>query len=97
MQLLRRLQLKLGSDFISFKVFDRFISATKSLYFTDMLGSYRIYSKQAYKLSFTLVGKTQTNHHPDQPDLVICSLFANFFQNKILELSIYFQTSTRYD
>ena len=48
-----------------------------------MLGSYGISSKQAYKLSFTLVGKTQTKHLPDQPDLVICSLFANFFQQKV--------------
>ena len=28
----------------------------------DMLGNYGISSKQSYKLSFTLVGKTQTNH-----------------------------------
>ena len=48
-----------------------------------MLGSFGIYSKQAYKLSFTLVGKTQTNHLRDQPDLVICSLFSNLFQHKI--------------
>ena len=38
-----------------------------------MLGSYGIFSKKAYKLSFTLVGKTQTNL-PDQPDSVLCSL-----------------------
>ena len=43
-----------------------------------MIGSYGISSKQAYKLSFTLVGKTQTKHLPDQPDLVIYSLFTNF-------------------
>ena len=48
-----------------------------------MLGSYGISSKQAYKLSFTLVGKTQTKHLPDKPDSVLCSLFANFFQQKI--------------
>ena len=48
-----------------------------------MIGSYGIYSKLAYKLSLTLVGKTQTKHLPDQPDLVICSLFANFFQQKM--------------
>ena len=45
-----------------------------------MLGSYGISSKQAYKLSFTLEGKTQTKHIPD---LVICSLFANLFQQKV--------------
>ena len=45
-----------------------------------MLDSYGIYYKQAYKLSFALVGKTQTKHLPDQHDLVMCSLDANFFQ-----------------
>ena len=48
-----------------------------------MLGSYGISSKPDYKLSFTQVGKTQTKHLPDQPDLVMCSLFANFFQQKV--------------
>ena len=48
-----------------------------------MLGSYGISSKQTYILSFTLVGKTQSNRLADQPDLVICSLFANFFQQKM--------------
>ena len=48
-----------------------------------MLGSYGISSKQAYKLSFTLLGKTQTNYLPDQPDSVLYSLFANFFQQKM--------------
>ena len=48
-----------------------------------MLVSYGISSKQAYKLSFTLVGKTQTKHLQGQPDLVMCSLFANFFQQKV--------------
>ena len=55
----------------------------KSSYFTDMFGSYRISSKQAYKLLFTLVSKTQTKYLPDQPDLVMYSLFANFFQQKM--------------
>ena len=74
-------------DLISFKFFDRFTrkkkTSTKSSYFTDMLSSYGISSKQAYKLSFTLVGKTQTKHLSDQPNLVLCSLFANFFQQKM--------------
>ena len=48
-----------------------------------MLGSYGITSKQAYKLSFTLVGKTQTKCLHAQPDLVICSFFSNLFQHKI--------------
>ena len=57
--------------------------STKSSYFIDMLGSYRISYKQVYKLSFTLVGKTQTKNIPNQPDLVICSLFSNLFQQKM--------------
>ena len=48
-----------------------------------MLGSYGISSKQAYKLSFTLVGKTQPKHLPDKPDTVFCSLFANFLHQQI--------------
>ena len=72
-QLLRRLQRKYASskfeiDLISIKVFDRFtkekLLSTKSSYFTDILGSYGISSKQAYKLSFTLVGKTQAFSGP---------------------------------
>ena len=51
-----------------------------------MLGSYGISSKQAYKLYFTLIGKTHTKHLPEKPDLVLCSLFANFFQQKINSL-----------
>ena len=91
-QLLRRLQRKyisskLDSDLIKFKVcqslYKNKLLSTKSSYFTDMLGIYGISSKQVYKLSFTLVGKTQTKHLPDQPDSVICSLFANFFQQKM--------------
>ena len=53
-----------------------------------MLGSYGISSKQAYRLYFTLVGKIQTKHLLDQPDLVICSLFANFFQQKVSSIII---------
>ena len=91
-QLLHRLQRKyassrLDSDLIAFKAFRSLyknkLLSTKSSYFTDMLGSYGISSKQAYKLSFTLVGKTQTKHLPDKPDSVLCSLFANFFQQKM--------------
>ena len=83
-KLLRRLQRtyassKFESDLVSFKVFDRFTRKNFSLpnrhtlvIPTDMLGSYGISSKQAYKLSFTLVGKTETKNLPNQPDLVIC-------------------------
>ena len=64
-QLLSRLQRKyasskLESDLIAFKVCRSIYKnklSTKSSYFTDMLGSYVISSKQPYKLSFTLVGK----------------------------------------
>ena len=103
-QLLRRLQRKYASsrldfDLIEFKscrsLYKNKLLSTKSSYFTDMLGSYGISSNQAYKLSFTLVGKTQ--HIPDNSDSVLCSLFANFFQQQFLLLSMYFQTSTRYD
>ena len=59
---------------------------TYKVYFTEMLGSYKISSKQADKLSFTLVGETQTEHFPDQPDLVICSFLANFFKQKIASI-----------
>ena len=55
---------------------------TKSSYFTDMLGSYGISSKQAYQLYFILVGKTQTKHLLNYSDLVLCPLFANFFQQQ---------------
>ena len=89
-QILRRLQrtypLNLNLILLPLKLsiaLQETILSTKSSYFTDMLGSYVISSKQAYKLSFTLVGKTQTKHLLDQPDLVICSLFANFFQQKV--------------
>ena len=91
-QLLRRLQRKyasskLYSDLIAFKVcrsiYKNKLIINKSSYFIDMLGSYGISSKQAYKLSFTLVGKIQTKHLPDQPGSVLCSLFVNFFQQKM--------------
>ena len=39
--------------------------------------------KKLINYLFTLEGKTQTKYLPNQPDLVICSLFANFFQQKI--------------
>ena len=79
-QLLRRLQRKyassrLDSDLIAFKtcrsLYKNKLLSTKSSYFTDMLGSYGISSKQAYNLSFTLVGKTQTKHLPISLDDII--------------------------
>ena len=47
-----------------------------------MFGSYGISSKQAYKLSFILVGKTQIKHLPDHPDIVLYSLCANSLQQQ---------------
>ena len=91
-QLLRRQKRKyassrLDSDLIAFKACRSFykntLLSTKSSYFTDMFGSYGISSNQAYKLYFTLVGKTQTKHLPVQPYSVLCSLFAKFFQQQI--------------
>ena len=53
-------------------------------YIIGILGNIKYYySKQAYKLSFIFVGKTQTKHFPDQSGSVLCSLFANFFQQKM--------------
>ena len=80
--------LNLTMILLHLKFVDRFTRINFSLpnrhtYFTDMLGSYGISSKQAYKLTFPLVGKTQTNHLPDLPYSVICSLFANFYQQKM--------------
>ena len=105
MQLLLRLQCKYASskleyDRITYKVVDplqKKLLFTKSSYFTDMLGSYGISSKQAYKLSSKLLGKTQTKHLPDQPNSVIYSLFTNYSNTKFLALSMYFQISTLYD
>ena len=48
----------------------------------DMHSSYGMYAKQAYKLSFTLIGKTQTNHISDnliQFFILVC----HFFQTTI--------------
>ena len=57
--------------------------STKSSNFTNLLCKYGTSSKQAYNLSFTLVGKSKPRHLPDQPDTVLCSSFANVFQNKV--------------
>ena len=71
----------------SFKVcrslYSKKLVPTKSSYFTDLLCKYGTSSKQAYNLSFTLVGKSKPMHLPDQPYIVLCSSFANFFQNNI--------------
>ena len=89
---LRRLQsiytsTKINSDLCSFKVcrslYRKKLLSTKSSYFTNLLCKYGTSSKQAYNLSFTLVGKSKPRHLPDQPDTVLCSSFANFFQNKV--------------
>ena len=85
---LRRLQSiyassKMNSDLCSFKVcrslYRKKLLSTKSSYFTDLLCKYGTSSKQAYNLSFTLVGKSKPRHIPDQPDTVLCSSFPNVF------------------
>ena len=92
---LRRLQsiyasTKMNADLCSFKVcrslYRKKLLSTKSSYFTNLLCKYGTSSKQAYNLSFTLVGKSKPRHLPDQPDTVLCSSFANFFQNKVLNI-----------
>ena len=89
---LRRLQSiyassKMNSDLFSFKVcrslYRKKLLSTKSSYFTNLLCKFGTSSKQAYNLSFTLVGKSKPRHLPVQPDTVLCSSFANFFQNKV--------------
>ena len=89
---LRRLQSiyassKMKSDMCSFKVcrslYRKNLLSTKSSYFTNLLCKYDTSSKQPYNLSFTLVGKSKSRHLPDHPDTVLCSSFANFFQNKV--------------
>ena len=86
---LRRLQSiyassKMNSDLCSFKVchslYSKKLLSTKSSYFTDLLCKYGTSSKQAYP---SLVGKSKPRHLPNQPDTVLCSSFANFFQNKV--------------
>ena len=71
------------TDRIAFKVYrslyKKKLISTKSSSVINMLGSYGTSSKQAYKLSFTVLGKTQNNHLPGQPYSVICFLLANLF------------------
>ena len=104
-KLLCRLQrkytsFKLESDIISFNVFARFTRknfSTKSSYFTDMLCSYGISSKQAYQLSFTLVGKPRPSIFLTKLIYLFVHCLAISSNNKFLALSIYSQTSTRHD
>ena len=92
---------RLDSDIIAFKAYQSLsynkLLSSKSSYFIDIPDSYGISSKQAYKLSFNLIGKTQTKHLLTNLILffVPCLLISS--NNKCLVLSIYFQTSTRYD
>ena len=83
---------KLESNLIAFKVFDRFTRKYVSLpnRHTSLIFSVVIWnilsgisSKQAYKLFFPFVGKTQTKHLPDQYNAVLYSLFTNLFQQKM--------------
>ena len=77
----------MNSDLCSFKVclslYRKKLLSTKSSYFTDLLCKYGTSSKQAYNLSFTLVGKSKPSQLPDQPDTVFCSSIANVVKNKV--------------
>ena len=78
---------KMNSDLCSFKVcrslYSKKLLSTKLSYFTDLLCKYGTSYMQAYNLSSTLVGKSKPRHLSDQPDIVLYSSFANFFQNKV--------------
>ena len=46
-------------------------------------------SKQAFKLSFKLIGRDLNIHLPDQPDYFMCTAFYSLFQRNI-SFEIYF-------
>ena len=76
------------------------LSAAKSSFYTDKLNNYGTSSKEAFKLSFSLIGKNRNKKLPDGSYDNLCSLFADFFQNKVLKIiedlpvvdSIYFES-----
>ena len=77
------------------------LSAARSSFYTDKLNKYGTSTKEAFKLAFSLIGKNRNKNLPDGSDDNLCSLFANFFQNKVLKIiddlpvvdSIYFESS----
>ena len=82
---------KMNSDLCSFKtcrsLYRKKLLSTKSSYFTDLLCKYGTSSKKTTTYP-TLVGKSKPRHLPDQPDTVICSSYANFFQNKVTNIIV---------
>ena len=72
------------------------LSAAKSSYYTDKLNKYGTSSKEA----FSLIGKNRNKKLPYGSDDNLCSLYADFFQNKVLKIiedlpvvdSIYFES-----
>ena len=62
------------------------LPAAKSSFYTDTLNKYVHSSKDNFKLAFSLIGKTRYTKLPDGSNDNISSLFANFFQNKVLNI-----------
>ena len=77
------------------------LSAAKSSFYTDKLNKYGNYSKESFRLAFSLIGKNWNKKLTDGSDDNLCSLFADFFQNKVLKIiedlpvvdSIYFEST----
>ena len=67
-------------------VYKKKLSAAKSSFYTDKLNKYGTSSKEAFKLAFSLIGKNCNKKLPDVSDDNRCSLFADFFQNKVLKI-----------
>ena len=55
----------------------------KSSYVTGKISNFGISSKEAFKLSFKLIGRDLNRHLPDQPDSFLCTTFSSFFQRNI--------------
>ena len=55
----------------------------KSSYFTGKLNNLGMSSKQAFNLSFKMIGRDLNKHLPDQPDSFLFTAFSSFFQRKI--------------
>ena len=76
------------------------LSAAKSSFYIDKLNKYGTSSKETFKLAFSLFGKNRNKKLPDCSDDNLCSLFADSFQNKGLQIiedlpvvdSIYFES-----
>ena len=94
---LRKLQNRyqvtnLESDLKSFKVcrslYRTKLITLKSSYFTDKLNNFGMSSKQAFQLSFKLIGRDQNRRLPDHSDTICALLFPISFNERYLMLSI---------